>query len=122
MKISRRSAYIAAFLGMTLYLVGVTAASADTVTLACSRSSTEFKMYLSIDPTAKTVASWTSTNPSGSDSPFPADITVDSVTWTTTSDAGTFHYSLDRNTGALSEKLPSGYTDLWTCAKASRVF
>ena len=121
MKISRKSAYIAAILGVTLYLIGATPASADTVALVCSRSSSVLKLNLSIDLTAKTVASWTSTNPSGSDSPDPADITDDSVTWTTTSGGGTFSYSLDRNTGALSQKTPSGFTDLWTCAKASRV-
>jgi hypothetical protein len=119
MKIS----YIAAILGMTLYLVGVTPASAaNTVTLVCSRGASVLKLNLSIDLTAKTVASWTSNNPSGSDSPDPADITDDSVTWTSTSDGGTFSYSLDRNTGALSQKTPNGITDLWTCTKASRVF
>lgn len=100
----------------------ITAAYADTIELVCSQPNYNPQLNVSIDLSAKTVASWISTINRSDVLTVSANITNDTVTWTTVAGAGTSRFTLDRKTEAMNIVRPEGQGDAWTCVRASPVF
>jgi hypothetical protein len=112
-----------------VFALAASTAHAGTTDLFCHESGTNRTdgLNVSIDTGAKTATVWTSGFARGDSSPIPATITADQVSWSAESSIGTTHYTLDRETGILTELYPNQtggivpVTDVWSCKKDTPV-
>jgi hypothetical protein len=106
-----------------------TLAQAATTDLFCQENGTNRAdgLNLSIDVNARTATAWTSGSARGDVHALPATVTADQVAWSAETSIGTFHYTLDRNSGVLTVLGPNRTggiiptTDVWSCARARPV-
>ncbi len=117
---SRILAYgLAIVLGATVGPCLVIPAHAETIELLCAVTDRAPKdLYVSIDMSAGTAASWITSATRADVSAWPATITRDKVAWVSRWKENVNNFTLDRTTGVLLLRLGGGSQEYsWACKK-----